>query len=106
MPPHFDDNPLSRLAFLTPQADAELDLRGLTKRSALAAIERLLEAGPTPARRTYRVRFDPADGERGETLFLPVGRRLLAARRAGELARCLPLQSGDGYFIELADRDT
>ncbi len=104
MPPFFDENPLSGLAFQASEAEAELDLRGLAAGQALARIETLLSDVGADRVRTYLLRFDPADGKRGETLFLPVGRRLLEARRAGQLTRCLPLQAGDGYFIELASR--
>lgn len=103
MPPFFEKNPLTRLAGLEGEAEAELDLRGLGKSQAIAELEALL-SGPG-AGQTYHIRFDPADGDRVETLFLPVGRRLLEARRAGRLTRCLPLQTGDGYFIELGDAE-
>ena len=101
MPPQFDANPLTTLASLIPDADAELDLRGLRAEQAVAEVERLLEAGPERGARVFRVRFDPPDRAGAETLFLPVGRHLLAARRAGRLARCLPLPTGEGYVIEL-----
>lgn len=101
--PHFDTNPLHGLALQPGQAEAELDLRGLDTDSALARVEQLL-AGADPARpRSYRLIFDPARGDGTETLFQPLGRRLLQARRDGQLKSCLPLSDGAGYFIALAD---
>ena len=101
MPPFFEENPLARLANLEIEAGAELSLRGLDQSQAIIKLETLLNGAH--AGQTFCIRFDPADGERGETLFLPVGRRLLEARRAGQLARCLPLQTGAGYFIEVGE---
>lgn len=95
--PFFDDNPLGKLAFQPGDADAVLDLRGLDAAAALARLDALLtDPGVS---RTYLVRFDPAVGDGRETLFLPLGRRLLEARRAGTLSRCLPAADGAGYFI-------
>ena len=105
MPPFFDENPLAKLAGNMVSADHELDLRGLDERQALARIDDLLSNAEPRHGATYCLRFDPADGGGSETLFLPVGRRLLEARRAGQLLRCLPLESGDGYLIALAAGD-
>jgi hypothetical protein len=103
MPPFFEENPLTKLAGLESEAGAELDLRGLDRSRAIAKVEALLSG--TRVGQTYHIRFDAADGERGETLFLPIGRRLLEARRAGQLTRCLPLRTGDGYYIELGNTE-
>lgn len=98
--PFFDDNPLQRLALEAPHADAVLDLRGCEIAEALRAIEDLLQRrGPAES---YLVRFDPATGDGRETPFLPLGRRLLQARRDGVLMRCLPSADGAGYFIAFA----
>jgi hypothetical protein len=99
--PFFDDNPLAGLAFQAETAQAELDLRGLSREEAMQALESLLHE-PRRAQ-SYLVRFDPAGGDGRETLFLPAGRRLLEARREGLLARCLPTTDGAGYYIAFGD---
>ena len=99
--PYFDDNPLQKLAQLHGASDCELDLRGKTADEALQAIEQLLRtANPADS---YLVRFDPASDDGRETLFLPLGRRLLQARRDGHIKRCLPSADGAGYFIAFKD---
>ena len=99
--PIFDENPLQRLALQPDDADAVLDLQGLNEDQALHTVEQLLGDRGTATR--YLIRFDAAAGDGRETLFLPLGRRLLEARRAGQLQRCLPSPDGAGYFIEFAD---
>jgi len=99
--PFFDENPLARL---TPQADEAqmvLDLRGLALNEAMQAIETLL--GTRAEVDSCLIRFDPPRNDGRETLFLPLGRRLLQARREGRLARCLPAADGAAYFIAFAD---
>ena len=99
--PYFDENPLEKLAFQVGDADALLDLRGLPTDQAMRAVEHLL-AGAASAK-SYLVRFDSATDDGRETLFLPLGRRLLQARREGRLNRCLPASDGAGYFITFTD---
>jgi hypothetical protein len=105
--PYLDRNTLARLTAASPgDADGEIDLRGLDTAEALARLNSLLSGSREDEVRRYCVRIDPADGQRTETLFLPVGRTLLAARRAGLLAHCRPLSGGEGYLIEIADPDS
>lgn len=99
--PFFDENPLARLALQPGNTDSELDLRGLTLADALTRIEQAL-AECQPSTRLL-IRFEPAGGDGRETLFLPIGRYLLAARRDRRLKRCLPTADGAGYFVETAD---
>jgi hypothetical protein len=99
--PFFDDNPLHRLALQADAADDELDLRGMDAAKALERIERLLTQSGGNGR--LLIRFDAALGDGRETLFLPLGRRLLQARREGRLKRCLPAEDGAAYFIEFND---
>lgn len=101
--PHFDSNPLEGLAMQAGQAEAELDLRGLAREEALARVAELLDQRGPSAPRSYRLLFDPARGDGSETLFQPLGRLLLQARRDGRLKSCLPLPDGAGYYIALAD---
>lgn len=100
--PFFEHNPLSGLAATREQAEAELDLRGLRFEDALLRVEALLDGSRTGIAASYLIRFDPAVPGGGETLFLPLGRRLLAARRAGILESCLPLPDGAAYYIGLS----
>jgi hypothetical protein len=100
--PYFDDNPLDKLALQPGSADQELDLRGLESVDALARIEQLLDSATRA--KTVIIRFDAAANDGRETLFLPIGRRLLAARRNGQLKRCLPLSNGSAYFVETMGR--
>jgi hypothetical protein len=95
--PYFNENPLDKLVFQPGAADAELDLRGLPAAHAMRAVEQVLH-DPSPAG-SYLIRFDPAGDDGHETLFLPLGRRLLQARRDGLLQRCLPASDGAAYFI-------
>jgi hypothetical protein len=100
--PHFESNPLEALALQPGEAEAQLDLRGLAPDAALAQVNRLLAESAANGPRSYELRFDPPRGDGAETLFLPLGRLLLQARRAGQLESCLPLADGAGYFIRLA----
>jgi hypothetical protein len=95
--PYFDRNPLEQLALQADAYEAEIDLRGLDSTAALQRIEALLQQPRSHDR--FLVRFDPPARNGRETLFLPLGRRLLEARRAGLLRRCLPSPDGCGYFI-------
>lgn len=98
--PFFEQNPLEQLVFQPDDARAVLDLTGMPLTAAMQAVESLLE---TPGDiDSYLIRFDPAGNDGRETLFLPIGRRLLQARREGRLNRCLPAADGAGYFIVLA----
>ena len=99
--PYFDENPLEKLAFQAGDAEALLDLQGLSTEQAMQAVEKLL-LNPATAR-SFLIRFDAAADDGRETLFQPLGRRLLQARRDGRLNRCLPTADGAGYFIVFAD---
>jgi len=98
--PFFDENPLQQLAFQPGDADATLDLRGMLHEQAMQRVEQLLVDPGVP--KTYLLQFDAATSDGQETLFLPLGRRLLQARRDGQLSRCLPTADGNAYFIEFA----
>lgn len=98
--PFFDQNPLEKLVFQPGDAQALLDLSGVPSSEAMQRVEKLLSEPGAAA--SYLIRFDAANADGRETLFLPLGRRLLQARRAGRLKRCLPAADGAGYFIEFA----
>lgn len=99
--PYFDQNPLEKLALQATEAEASLDLRGQAPEQALRAVEQLLRQAPRG--KSFLIQFDPASGDGHETLFLPLGKRLLQARREGCLERCLPIADGAAYFILFAD---
>jgi hypothetical protein len=101
--PHLDPEQAMHLLAADPDIEAELDLRGLDAAAALAKLARLVDdpAGPGPLR--YAVRIDPPVPGGGETLFRPVGRFLLDARKRGRIAAMAPLADppGGGYFVDL-----
>ena len=75
-------------------AEHELDLRGVSTAHARIAIERMLERRHFVEAATVVIRIDPATPTSGETLFLPVGRQLLEARRRKLVGRFTPLPEG------------
>lgn len=100
-----------RLASDPDEADFELDLRGAGKEFAALAIARMpqfvAERG-AKHRSVGRpvsvvIRIDPATPTSGETLFLPVGRQLLAARKLGLVTRVSLLsdEDGGGFHVTL-----
>ncbi len=99
--PFFDENPLQKLVIQPDDAESTLDLRGMASDLAMRQVERLINDGSD--KKTWLIQFDPAADDGHETLFLPLGRRLLEARRAGLITRCLPASDGAAYFIALAD---
>ena len=92
--PFFNENPLQKLLFQPGDAEAVLDLQGMSVEQAMLAVEALLRA-PGEAQ-SYLIQFDGAAADGRETLFLPLGRRLLQARREGQIRRCLPASGGAG----------
>jgi hypothetical protein len=107
--PHFDPYYASKLvgAFGLGDADAVLDLRGADRARAEASIADLLERSRSMPRRSVALRLDPPPEGGGETLFQPVGRQLLEARKRGLITRLNPLSGDDvlGYFAVLAGRE-
>ena len=101
--PFFERNPLQQLALQPDEADIQLNLRGLPVAQAMAAVEELINT-PNPGK-TCLIFFTGAANDGRETLFLPLGRRLLQARREGLLARCLPAEDGASYFIAFPQPD-
>ncbi|WP_420347644.1 hypothetical protein [Pelagibius sp.] len=103
--PLFDHEQTRDLVGDQASADYELDLRGVTAAHARIAIERMLERRRFVEATTVVIRIDPATPTSGETLFLPVGRQLLEARRRKLVRRFAPLPEGDGggFHVELPD---
>ena len=102
--PTFESNPLENLAISPDTIDETIELGDADPQLALARVRQLLAEAPTG--RCYQLTFDPARGDGAETLFLPLGRYLLDARREGLLTRCLPIGDGSGFVITVGDRKT
>lgn len=99
--PFFSEDDLQRLTGAASPVDSVLDLVESERAAALLAVEEMLAGARSGKKRRIAVRFRPATPGGGETLFLPVGRRLLEARRRGVVLRFAPLPSGDGFICEL-----
>jgi len=101
--PLFDEEQIRDLVGEHASADYEVDLRGMSLAQARIAIERILERRRFIAPTTVVIRIDPATPTSGETLFLPIGRQLLEARRRKLVRRFTPLPDGDGggFHVEL-----
>ena len=89
-------------------ADGEytLDLRGVSANHAQTSITQMLERRHLGDSTSVVIRIDPATATSGETLFLPVGRQLLDARKRGLVTRFHPLPEADGggFYVELPER--
>ena len=85
-------------------AEAVLDLRGASPAQAEASVKDMLERSRFGARKTVAVRLDPPPEGGGETLFQPVGRLLLEAKRRGWIERLqtLPTADGLGFYLALS----
>jgi hypothetical protein len=87
-------------------AEAVLDLRGASPTQAEASIKDTLERSRFGAGKTVAVRLDPPPKGGGETLFQPVGRLLLEAKRRGWIERLqtLPAADGLGFYLALSGK--
>ncbi len=101
--PLFDQEQIRDLVGDQAFADYELDLRGVSAAHARIAIERMLERRRFGDPTSVVIRIDPATATSGETLFLPIGRQLLEARKRRLIMRFHPLPEGDGggFYLEL-----
>ena len=83
-----------------------LDLRGVSISHARTAISEMLERWRSDDLTSVVIRIDPATPTSGETLFLPIGRQLLKARKRGLITRFHPLPEADGggFYVELPGR--
>lgn len=79
--------------------DVLLDLRGRGLIEALDAIERAIADGI--GGQSVRVLIDPPAGDGRVTLFGPIGRHLLALRKARTLSRLITLDRGEGFWIRV-----
>lgn len=102
--PFYADKLLGSLGLV--DAEATLDLRGASKRKAEASLDDLLERSRFSPPGTVAILIDPPMKPGKQTLFQPVGRKLLAARKCGWIERLTPLpaQDGLGFFVALAGK--
>jgi hypothetical protein len=87
-------------------AEAVLDLRGAGRARAEASLRGMLERSRFSAAKTVAIRLDPPPDGGGETLFQPVGRLLLGAKKKGWVERLHPLPAHDGlgFYVGLTGR--
>ncbi|CAA2103843.1 MULTISPECIES: hypothetical protein [Methylobacterium] len=108
--PHFEDFYADKLRGSLGVTDAEsvLDLRGTNRPTAEASLNDMLERSRFGKGKTVAIRFDPPPEGGGETLFQPVGRLLLDAKRKGIVDRLQTLPAGDGlgFYVALAGKTT
>ena len=104
--PLFEPGSIRGLVGDRANGERTLDLRGVSLSRARSAISQMLERWCSDDLTSVVILIDPATSTSGETLFLPVGRQLLEARRRGLIARFHPLPEADGggFYIELPGR--
>jgi hypothetical protein len=106
--PHFDEFYANKLRGGLGTADAEsvLDLRGAAPAQAEASVRDMLERSRFAAAKSVAILLAPPPEGGGETLFQPVGRQLLEAKRRGWIDRLQTLPAGDGlgFYVALAGR--
>lgn len=95
--PTFDNNPLENLAIDPQSIDRTIDLGDASAEAALSQVDQVLAT--TAHGQCIRFSFSPPLGDGSETLFQPLGRHLLKARREGRLQRCLPASDGTAYIV-------
>ena len=106
--PHFEDFYANKLRGALGLTDAEsvLDLRGANRQRAEASLDDMLQRSRFSKGKTVAIRLDPPPEGGGETLFQPVGRRLLEAKRRGWVDRLqtLPAADGLGFYVALSGK--
>ncbi|MET0746219.1 MAG: hypothetical protein ABWY78_22810 [Microvirga sp.] len=106
--PHFEDFYADKLRGSLGVVDAQsvVDLREASREQAAASIQDMLERSRFARGQAVAIRLSPPREGGGETLFQPVGKALLEARRRGWIVRLqtLPAQDGLGFYVVLAGR--
>ncbi|MDF2811062.1 MAG: hypothetical protein K0S56_2093 [Microvirga sp.] len=106
--PHFEDFYADKLrgALGVADADAVLDLRETSREGAAAAIQDMLERSRLGDAKTVAIRLSPPPQGGGETLFQPIGKALLEAKKRGWIERLqtLPAQDGLGFYVALSGK--
>ena len=104
--PLFEPDSIRALVGDRANGEHTLDLRGVSLNDARTAISEMLERSRSDDLTSVVIRIDPATATSGETLFLPIGRQLLGARKRGLITRFHPLPEADGggFYVELPGR--
>lgn len=106
--PHFEEFYANKLlgAFGVVDAEAVLDLRGASREQAAASIQDMLERSRFGQAKAVAIRLAPPPEGGGETLFQPIGKALLEAKKRGWIERLqtLPAQDGLGFYVVLAGK--
>jgi hypothetical protein len=106
--PHFEEFYANKLlgALGVTDADAVLDLRGASREQAAASLQDMLERSRFAQAKTVAIRLDPPPEGGGETLFQPIGKSLLEAKKRGWISRLqtLPGHDGLGFYVVLAGK--
>ena len=106
--PHFDEFYADKLRGGLGVVDAEsvLDLRGASREQAAASIQDMLERSRFAQGKAIAIRLDPPPEGGGETLFQPIRKALLEAKKRGVIDRLqtLPAQDGLGFYVVLAGK--
>ena len=106
--PHFEEFYANKLRGSLGVADAEavLDLRGASRERAAASLQDMLERSRFAQAKTVAVRLDPPREGGGETLFQPIGKALLEAKKRGWIDRLntLPARDGLGFYVALSGK--
>ncbi len=106
--PHFEEFYADKLRGSLGVADAEavLDLRGASREQAAASIQDMLERSRFAQGKAVAIRLEGPPEGGGETLFQPVGKALLEAKKRGwvERLQTLPARDGLGFYVVLAGK--
>jgi hypothetical protein len=106
--PHFEEFYADKLRGSLGAVDAEsvLDLRDASREQAAASIQDMLERSRFAKGKSVAIRLSPPPEGGGETLFQPIGKALLEAKKRGWIERLqtLPAQDGLGFYVVLAGK--
>ena len=106
--PHFEEFYADKLRGSLGVTDAEavLDLRDASREQAAASIQDMLERSRFAQAKAIAIRLAPPPEGGGETLFQPVGKALLEAKKRGWIERLqtLPSHDGLGFYVVLAGK--
>ena len=106
--PHFEEFYADKLRGALGVADAQsvLDLRDASREKAAASIQDMLERSRFAEAKSVAIRLSPPPEGGGETLFQPIGKALLEARKRGWIGRLqtLPAADGLGFYVTLAGK--
>ncbi|MGO4707412.1 hypothetical protein AB4072_16735 [Microvirga sp. 2MCAF38] len=106
--PHFEEFYAQKLHGSLGLVDAEsvLDLRNASREQAAASLQDMLERSRFAQSKSVAILIQPPAEGGGETLFQPVGKALLEAKKRGWIERLqtLPMQDGLGFYVVLAGK--